>query len=497
MRIMQLPRPGRVPAGAWFLTIALISGVVGMCSLTDHIGWGGDSALYILHARNLAQELPYADTGFIYNPAYASLSPRVYPPGFPVLLAPLVRWRGIEPVTLKWVGVVSLSATLVVVGFLFLEFVPVGWAVCGASILGGNLYVRDLQNHILSDVPFLFWMLLALLLMARRRKSEGNVPSLVLGVAIGIVAYAAFATRTAGILLVLCMIAVDAWHRPPWRRSAVVPTGVFLALASAQAVLMEVVEVGYLDQLRLDPSTVFANAAGYAQWASSFWDNGGWEALRKGLFVISATLASIGFVRSMRNRVTELEVFCLAYLALILIWPSFQGFRFILPVLPFFVLYMLVGVRSVVASKIGGRFVALRWLGPLGILLVTSTYGAHYLRSTDEPRDDPIRSPDASQFFRFLREETPPNSVMVFVKPRILALFSGRRSLANHQPRDPEELESYFNSVGVTHVVVGPTELMSERRSYLVEFLESRASEYHEVHRTGRFHLYQRGAPPL
>jgi energy-converting hydrogenase Eha subunit A len=207
----------------------------------------------------------------------------------------------------------------VVVGFLFLEFVPIGWVVCGASILGGNLYVRDLQNHILSDVPFLFWMLLALLLMARRRRSEGDVPSLVLGVTIGIVAYAAFATRTAGISLVLSMIAVDALHRPHWRRSAVVPTGVFLALASAQAVFMEVVEVGYLDQLRPDLSTVFSNAAGYAQWASSFGDNGGWEALRKGLFVISATLASIGFVCSMRKRVNELETFCLAYLALILI----------------------------------------------------------------------------------------------------------------------------------------------------------------------------------
>ena len=51
--------------------------------------WDDDAAMNILHARNIAEGRPYADTGYIFNPEYARLGPSSYLPGFPLLIAPI------------------------------------------------------------------------------------------------------------------------------------------------------------------------------------------------------------------------------------------------------------------------------------------------------------------------------------------------------------------------------------------------------------------------
>jgi len=48
-----------------------------------------DACLYLSHARNLALGQPYSSTHFIYTTETAVYSPAVYPPVFPVMIAPL------------------------------------------------------------------------------------------------------------------------------------------------------------------------------------------------------------------------------------------------------------------------------------------------------------------------------------------------------------------------------------------------------------------------
>src|SRR5262249_44193517 len=76
--------------------------------------WGDDFSLYVRHAKNLAEGRPYAETGYVYNPAATSLSPRTYPPVFPLLLAPVYHWCGL-----------NLTAMKVLVVFLLIAFLAV------------------------------------------------------------------------------------------------------------------------------------------------------------------------------------------------------------------------------------------------------------------------------------------------------------------------------------------------------------------------------------
>ena len=45
--------------------------------------WGDDFALYVHHAKNIASGVPYAQTGYLFNPLTPDYSPRVLSAGIP------------------------------------------------------------------------------------------------------------------------------------------------------------------------------------------------------------------------------------------------------------------------------------------------------------------------------------------------------------------------------------------------------------------------------
>ena len=55
-----------------------------LLNMQDGHDWGGDFSMYIMNAINIVKGIPYAQTGYIYNPDMASIGPPVYPPVFPL-----------------------------------------------------------------------------------------------------------------------------------------------------------------------------------------------------------------------------------------------------------------------------------------------------------------------------------------------------------------------------------------------------------------------------
>ena len=78
----------------WLAIALLLIAVWYALTLREGHAWGGDNAMYLLHARNLLSGMPYTDTGYLYNPASGRF-PVSYPPVFPLLLAPLVALFGV------------------------------------------------------------------------------------------------------------------------------------------------------------------------------------------------------------------------------------------------------------------------------------------------------------------------------------------------------------------------------------------------------------------
>jgi len=97
-------------AGFGLLSILIAWWLV--ATLDPSLAWGGDNAMYLMLARNLAEGLPYNVTGYIQNP-YSYLAPLTYPPGFPVVLAPLYAAVGLDIVAFKIYVIAIFTVALV------------------------------------------------------------------------------------------------------------------------------------------------------------------------------------------------------------------------------------------------------------------------------------------------------------------------------------------------------------------------------------------------
>ena len=65
-------------------------------NIYDVHSWGDDFAQYIREALNIATGKPYYLSNYIYNPYNPTYAPPQYPPGFPFMLAPIVKIWGVS-----------------------------------------------------------------------------------------------------------------------------------------------------------------------------------------------------------------------------------------------------------------------------------------------------------------------------------------------------------------------------------------------------------------
>jgi hypothetical protein len=161
-----------------------------------------DASIYLLCAKSLLAGQGYSVLGMPFT---------VRPPGFSLLLAPLVAWRGVDFLALNWF--VSLFGVAAVACLFALVRPRLGDALafCLALAVWLNPGFRHLSNQVMSDVPGLA-MILGCLLVERW---AGRAPSArrdaVLGLAIGVSAY----VRTVALLLVPAIVLARALEHGP------------------------------------------------------------------------------------------------------------------------------------------------------------------------------------------------------------------------------------------------------------------------------------------
>src|SRR5437764_14116565 len=115
-----MSRSGMVLTGT-----VLLVGALHLLTLRPGHEWGDDFSLYLAHARNLAEGRPYEDTGYVYNPYFPSLSPRTYPPVFPLLLAPVYAAFGMDLMLMKAYVVLLFTAFMGVLALVLRRHLPV------------------------------------------------------------------------------------------------------------------------------------------------------------------------------------------------------------------------------------------------------------------------------------------------------------------------------------------------------------------------------------
>jgi hypothetical protein len=187
----------------------------------------------------------------------------------------------------------------------------------------------------------------------------------------------------------------------------------------------------YIEQLRgLTYAIFMRNIPGYFYLIGSFFGTGSTWTYIYYLLVILFLLG----VWSRRRDDMLLLIFFFGYLGAMVFWPEWQGVRFMFPILPLFVYFVIQGIRFLILKlpekyqRVGAGISYAFWLITIGIFLFTSGTRANSNLKDSRKINGPF-DPYSSDMFAFIREETPKDSVVIFFKPRAMHLFTDRDSI--------------------------------------------------------------------
>src|ERR1017187_9737327 len=194
-------------ANALFALLIGITGLLCYMGLTNGHDWGDDFAGYILQAQSIVEGQPrefIKASRFTIEQTSPTAGPVAYPWGFPALLAPLYAVYGNNIIALKSVGVACFLLFLWVLWLGFRKYHSDFWRLVMVGLFALNPGLVFFTNEILSDIPFLLFstvslMLLVAVVIETQRLISPIADQLLLGALIA----ASFSIRTSGIALLL------------------------------------------------------------------------------------------------------------------------------------------------------------------------------------------------------------------------------------------------------------------------------------------------------
>jgi hypothetical protein len=486
-RVALAPETGRVAIASGRLVVAAIVVVVAICYVVTlkpgHVFVNDDFAAYIMHAKNLADGHPYSDIRYVPNPDAMWLSPsNGYPPVYPAILAPVYRIFGVDLRAFK------IATVLCFIGFLavYAESVQseVGWAGTAVllALLSFNPVFWGQRDFILSESPYLLFSFAALLAIERvyDRLSRDRF-ELGSALLVSVLVYCAYGTRTIGIALAFALVAADlAKFRRPSRFlfSVLGFTGVLVAVQT----LLLTSPKGYVSAFHFSLHTVAVNIVYYGKTLSYVWQNG-WSKEIQIVFAMAFTAAATwGFLKSLWGERGVKEFYLLAYAAVLLTWNSEIGLRGLLPILP---LYFFYGLREWIRI-LGALRLPVRVIATAALVGIAAVSYAGEIRHTQRmPAEPNVSDATAEQLFAFVREHTSPEDVLVFPKPRTLALLTERRVAALSPEQSGAQSLAFLRGIHAT-VLIDP-----EWSAVRLSADEAKAVGAREVFHAGEYRAYR------
>lgn len=479
----------RVDLKIWALGLAAAVCVFHLLTLRQGQTWMDDYAQYVLHASNIAEGRPYADTGYVVNPSYLDTGPETYPPVFPLMLAAVHAAGGADLQVMKAVTVAAFSGFLFVLFLLFRERLGDRRALIVSGLVGFSPVFWKFKDYLYSEYPFLLFSFGALYVYGRARAAEaagrGWLPR---AIAAGLLAYLAYGTRSAGAALPAAFLVADLVERKKPSRTfycciaaALVPAAAQWLAVHSDAAYAHVVRGSFAGASLFD--IMAGNVIYYADSFTLYFENGYFGVLPAVLLAAVSCLAAYGFVLRAAGE-PLLAAYVLINSALVLALPRADILRYAFPLVPFLFYYSLAG-WELLCPRLGR---AARYAGPLLLLLVLFSYAGWYSRAQYGRFGQGTDNPETIQLFDYVRREVPTPDLVIFRKPRALALHAGRRASMYHFGSDAELL-SYFEEAGAGWLVTGA--VFPEDRAFLIPFVGRNSQYLREVYSNPDFKVYR------
>jgi hypothetical protein len=355
------------------------------------------------------------------------------------MLVPVYALTGLSPLALKLPALLTYLCFLLVFFLLIKRRLTLTESLLAVSLFAFNPELLRSLDDIISDIPFLFFSTLAIWMADLYSHEPGAKRKPIMAALTGAAIFIAFFVRTHGLILLgslLLFQGIRFLGQPAGRRHVFTDTLLILVVFGGLWGISNIIfpggQTGYLalyEDFRIE--TLTENIVAYSKLFEEFFATLPGQVLFFGIFVV---LFSIGLVA--RFKVDLLFVLYVAlYLIVLWTWPEWQGYRFLFPMLPFFVYFAVQGIKAMLA-KVGENQKSMVQKGAYAYLLLIAAlfaYNAGWnaygnLRANREINGpfDPL----SMETYEFIKTQTPPESVIVFFKPRAMRLMTDRNALA-------------------------------------------------------------------
>jgi len=407
--------------------------------------------LYIHHAKNIVMGKNYSDTGYIFNPLNPSLSPKTYPPFFPVLLTPIYYFYGLNFHIMKLEIIFFFLLFLYSVYFYFRDYIDTEFSVLLIFLIGFNYWFWDFKDRILSDIPFAFLTFLSLSLLIKvYQKSGNNRKVLSLSTLTGFLIYLCFTTRTIGFVLIPVVITYDFITEKNITTKTMIISIIFILLYSFQLLVLPN-DLSYFKQFNFCFDTIINHIVYYALTLAFFWRNGYFKLLTYAVFLLFSIAALIGYFLKIKRGFCFSEIFIIYYILLILMWPAPLGLRGLIPIIPFYIFY---GIYFMNYCKNYYHKKNLFWAAFIIFnLILSGSYIMQYKINGFAPIKKGIHNLESIELFNFIRSETQKSDIIIFFKPRVLALFTDRPSSCYPLIVKEDEFLDYLKSIKANYLI--------------------------------------------
>jgi 4-amino-4-deoxy-L-arabinose transferase-like glycosyltransferase len=405
----------------WVL-VAIIASAYFFGLTPGHVFAQDDFAAYVMQAANLVEHRRYTDIRYVPNPEAPWVSPaNGYPPVYPLLLVPVYWLRGLDLRAMKMATVFTFAIFLAAFAKWVRPMVSPRLRLVAVLLVGLSPAFWNYRDLISSEFPYLMFSFLALL--AIRRGSDVGRGWQQAGWALlaALLLYASYGTRTIGIALPGALLCAQLMRQRKPARFVMLVLGVFAGFTMVQSVLLTSPR-GYMAVAHFSTTSVLDNVASYAKSLSHAWESGFSQAAQVGLTVVFSGFAAFAFWKRIREGSLE-AFYVVIYLGILIAWGAQIGVRGLLPVLPIYLTYMVLGITEAIEGWKKPKARAL--VAAVAVCMAITYFGGLRQRPWQAALAN-VNDTSAQELFTFLRSQTQPSDLLLFSKPRSLALFSGR-----------------------------------------------------------------------
>ena len=490
-------------SNSWLFYIVLaVVAIIYVTTFRSGHYWVGDDLQYIRHAMNLVEGKPYIDPLYINN-SIATVSPSAYPPIFPIILSIIYILFGLNFVAMKVVLVGFFISSIILLKKILESHTSNMTIISVALLLGINPEFWQFKDRIMSEFPFIFFALLTLLLMQLNDIKQSYTYALLLGIAM----YLSYGIREIALVLPLTLITYELWHYQKITIRSLMAISFFIILAAAHQFLFEVTPVHFefkhqLDLLigseaaapttfsyiNIDPENIIKQGEKY------FWSIYRILQIKHlpfsgHIYLFINVLVLTGFLTALFKKVRVTEIYFSGYLCALLLFAGFDGFRYLVPIFPFYLYYLIIGFQKLISLTPS----LVKYVVPIMIITVAFVnFMGHFNKGTNQLKLD-IRSTKIDQLHAYVSGHTQKNDILVSINPRVLSFFTQRSASAYpFSLNDPQWFMNYLQAINAHYLIteIDPNTKSLHKKKEIDLLFKLYPDTFSQVFDNGDFQVY-------